>query len=270
MTADDLVPFVAVACPSCGETKPRTYGHRGPIRYHACKACGWRFRSFEVDGSAIAEHLSAATPAPPDPNRITLAEVAELLCTPPAAVRAAITDTAVRVAPLIAAGFPRPIACTPGAELVWHRCEVAAHLIDANRAQRARHAALAGFIGLPVAVDAGPPAPRARVAPSSLVRDAQPQPSQEPMTTKAPATITLAEVAKRLEAPAAAVAAAIDDLPHRPSPLLLAGFPKPTRTGGAATTWRRSDVERFLADAAHLEAARQAVRACFVGLPFLI
>lgn len=255
MSADNLVPFVAVACPSCGEVKPRTYGHRGPIRYHACKACGSRFRSFEVDGSAIAEHLSAATPAPPDPNRITLAEVAELLCTPPAAVRAAITDTAARGAPLIAAGFPRPIACTPGAELVWHRCEVAAHLIDANRAQRARHAALAEH---------------ARIAPLQGARDADPQRSQEPMTTKAPATIQLAEVAQLLEAPAFAVASAIDDQPRRPSPLLLAGFPKPTRTGGAATTWRRADVERFAADAARLEGARQAVRACFVGLPFVI
>jgi hypothetical protein len=269
VSADNLVPFVAVACPSCGEVKPRTYGHRGPIRYHACKACGSRFRSFEVDGSAIAEHLSAAAQAQPDPNRITLAEVAELLCTPPAAVRAAITDTAARVAPLIAAGFPRPIACTPGAELVWHRCEVAAHLIDANRAQRARHAALAGFVGLPVAVDEGPLAPRPRVAPSTAARDAepQPQPSQEPMTTNAPATIPtiqLAEVAQLLQAPAYAVASAIADMPRRPSPLLLAGFPAPTRTGGAATTWRRAD------DAARLEGARQAVRACFVGLPFVI
>jgi len=42
------VPFVAVHCPSCAATKPRTYGVRGRMRWHRCQDCGLRFRSWEL------------------------------------------------------------------------------------------------------------------------------------------------------------------------------------------------------------------------------
>lgn len=46
------VPFVPWRCPSCGDTKPRTYGARGRVRYHECR-CGTFFRSIELDPAAL-------------------------------------------------------------------------------------------------------------------------------------------------------------------------------------------------------------------------
>lgn len=50
-----IVPFVPWRCPSCGDTKPRTYSQRGRIRYHLCP-CGLRFRSLEMSPECLADH----------------------------------------------------------------------------------------------------------------------------------------------------------------------------------------------------------------------
>lgn len=44
------VPFVPWVCPRCGHRKCRTYGHRGRVRLHQCRApsCRLRFRSIEL------------------------------------------------------------------------------------------------------------------------------------------------------------------------------------------------------------------------------
>lgn len=43
-----IVPFVPWACPSCGDTKPRTYSQRGRVRLHLCQACGQKYRSLQL------------------------------------------------------------------------------------------------------------------------------------------------------------------------------------------------------------------------------
>jgi hypothetical protein len=58
MTRDDIglspldssivVPFVPFRCPRCGKHKPLTYGRRGTLRYHLCRACGCKYRSREI------------------------------------------------------------------------------------------------------------------------------------------------------------------------------------------------------------------------------
>lgn len=44
-----LVFWVPVACPQCGERKPRTSGHYNATRYHQCQNCGLKFDSEELD-----------------------------------------------------------------------------------------------------------------------------------------------------------------------------------------------------------------------------
>lgn len=51
-----IVPFVPWRCPSCGDSKPRTYSQRGRVRYHQCQACQLRYRSIEISAADLAEH----------------------------------------------------------------------------------------------------------------------------------------------------------------------------------------------------------------------
>lgn len=44
-----LVFWVPVACPQCGQRKPRTTGHYNATRYHQCQGCGLKFDSEELD-----------------------------------------------------------------------------------------------------------------------------------------------------------------------------------------------------------------------------
>ncbi len=44
-----LVYWVPVACPRCGERKPRTTGHYNATRYHRCQKCQLQFDSEELD-----------------------------------------------------------------------------------------------------------------------------------------------------------------------------------------------------------------------------
>lgn len=48
------VPFVPWACPSCGNTKPRTYGREGRVRYHECE-CGLYYRSMELNSDELKD-----------------------------------------------------------------------------------------------------------------------------------------------------------------------------------------------------------------------
>jgi hypothetical protein len=49
-----VVAFVPWRCPSCGDTKPRTYGRQGVVRYHECE-CGLKFRSIELPQDELIE-----------------------------------------------------------------------------------------------------------------------------------------------------------------------------------------------------------------------
>jgi hypothetical protein len=150
----DVVPFVAIACRRCGAQKPRTYGRRGSVRYHLCRSCGCRFRSIEIAADELGEQRAPSPPARPDPDRITLAEVALLLQTPPGAVRAAVEASGNGPAALLAVGFPAPLPAPTAAGPVWSRRAVAAHLADDQRLQRAVLAARAGLLGMPVRLPA--------------------------------------------------------------------------------------------------------------------
>ena len=41
------VVFVPVRCPKCRSKKVRCYSSSPPVRYHICKKCGMRFKSYE-------------------------------------------------------------------------------------------------------------------------------------------------------------------------------------------------------------------------------
>ncbi len=43
-----VVGWLAVRCPACDSTKPRTTGRNGRRRYHTCSSCGARFLSHEL------------------------------------------------------------------------------------------------------------------------------------------------------------------------------------------------------------------------------
>lgn len=47
------VPYVPFRCPYCGRHRPYTHGSRGKIRYHKCNSCGRRYRSYELDATAV-------------------------------------------------------------------------------------------------------------------------------------------------------------------------------------------------------------------------
>ncbi len=42
------VPFVPARCPRCRGAKCKVYGAAGRLRYHTCRTCGEKFRSFEL------------------------------------------------------------------------------------------------------------------------------------------------------------------------------------------------------------------------------
>lgn len=48
-----IVPYVAFRCPRCARHKPTTYKVRGRLRYHRCRACGCKYRSFEVGADSV-------------------------------------------------------------------------------------------------------------------------------------------------------------------------------------------------------------------------
>lgn len=53
-----VVPYVAVACPSCASKAERqTYGRDGAKRYHRCLSCGVKFVSVEIPASQVRHHL---------------------------------------------------------------------------------------------------------------------------------------------------------------------------------------------------------------------
>jgi len=49
------VPYVPWRCKQCGDTKPRTYGQRGRVRFHECKRCGLFFKSLEIDPDQLGD-----------------------------------------------------------------------------------------------------------------------------------------------------------------------------------------------------------------------
>ena len=42
------VPYVCVECPACGSREVPVYKTAHPVRYHACRGCGKRFKSIDV------------------------------------------------------------------------------------------------------------------------------------------------------------------------------------------------------------------------------
>lgn len=49
-----VVPYVPFRCPACARHKPFTGNVRGRLRTHVCQACGTKYRSLEVDASAVS------------------------------------------------------------------------------------------------------------------------------------------------------------------------------------------------------------------------
>jgi len=41
------VPFIPIRCPQCQSKDVRCYVSRPPVRYHACRGCGKKFKSVE-------------------------------------------------------------------------------------------------------------------------------------------------------------------------------------------------------------------------------
>jgi hypothetical protein len=58
-----IVPYVAFRCPTCGRHKPTTYKVRGRLRYHRCRSCGQRYRSFEVGPDSVGSWTAPPVPA---------------------------------------------------------------------------------------------------------------------------------------------------------------------------------------------------------------
>lgn len=56
-------PFVAFSCQTCGRHKPTTYKVRGRLRYHRFRACGQRYRSFEVGADSVGPWRPPPVPA---------------------------------------------------------------------------------------------------------------------------------------------------------------------------------------------------------------
>ncbi len=50
-----VVPFVPWRCPTCGDSKPRTYGQEGRVRYHCCRRCKLNYRSIEIDPKTLRD-----------------------------------------------------------------------------------------------------------------------------------------------------------------------------------------------------------------------
>ncbi len=60
MTREDLddaripcVPFVPFRCYYCGRHKPFTSNVRGRLRTHRCQHCNRKYRSWELDATAV-------------------------------------------------------------------------------------------------------------------------------------------------------------------------------------------------------------------------
>jgi transcription elongation factor Elf1 len=58
-----VVAFVPFRCPRCARHKPTTYKVRGRLRYHRCRACGQRYRSFEVGPDSVGPWRPPPEPA---------------------------------------------------------------------------------------------------------------------------------------------------------------------------------------------------------------
>lgn len=43
-----MVPYTPIRCPGCGENRVFYGGRHGRTRYHRCRACGTKFRSWET------------------------------------------------------------------------------------------------------------------------------------------------------------------------------------------------------------------------------
>ena len=46
----EVVKYHPIRCPSCESRSHRQYGTEGRLRYHRCKECGLRYRSWEERG----------------------------------------------------------------------------------------------------------------------------------------------------------------------------------------------------------------------------
>lgn len=57
-----IVPFVPFRCPQCGRPKPFTSGVRGRLRYHTCRNCGCKYRSYEVEQEDAHQWFRAQDP----------------------------------------------------------------------------------------------------------------------------------------------------------------------------------------------------------------
>ena len=42
-----IVPVTFIRCHRCGSRSHRQYGREGKLRYHRCKECGLRYKSWE-------------------------------------------------------------------------------------------------------------------------------------------------------------------------------------------------------------------------------
>lgn len=50
-----VVPFVPFLCPYCGGCKPYTYRvEPSGLRYHRCKGCGRRYKSWQVGPEKVS------------------------------------------------------------------------------------------------------------------------------------------------------------------------------------------------------------------------
>lgn len=47
-----VVEYTPIRCPDCGSRSHRQYGKEGRLRYHKCKQCALRYRSWEDDSGA--------------------------------------------------------------------------------------------------------------------------------------------------------------------------------------------------------------------------
>lgn len=59
-----IVPYVPFRCPNCNRHKPFTSNVRGRVRQHRCQACGMRYRSYELDATAVPDRGFAVPPPP--------------------------------------------------------------------------------------------------------------------------------------------------------------------------------------------------------------
>ena len=43
------VIYRPIRCPKCSSKNVKCYSSAPPIRYHKCRSCGWKFKSWESD-----------------------------------------------------------------------------------------------------------------------------------------------------------------------------------------------------------------------------